>query len=79
LYRFCKNFEGHEIFQVWAPEGLGEKVTMAHDIVDVVRHRGPKKTKTQNFERIFFWPEFGVDVTRFCRSCDICHGKIINW
>ena len=70
LYSCCKNFEGREIFQVLIPTGLGEKVmTMAHDAVMSV-HQSQKKTKDRIW-REFWWPGFGADVTRFCRSCDI--------
>jgi len=26
----------------------------------------------------FWWPGFGAEVTRFCRSCDICQRTIIG-
>jgi len=52
------------------PKGLRETVmTMAHDAV-TIGHQGQKKTKDRIW-REFWWPEFGSDVTRFYRSCDI--------
>jgi len=74
-YRYCRNFEGREISQVVIPEGLRETVmTMAHDAV-MSGHQGQKKTK-DSICREFWWPRFGSDVTRFCRSCDICQRTI---
>jgi len=70
LYRCCKNFKGREIFQVVIPTGLGEKVmTMAHDAA-MSGHQSQKKTKYRICWE-FWWPGFGADVTRFCRSCGI--------
>ena len=75
LYRYCRNFEGREISQVVIPKGLRETVmTMAHDAV-MSGHQGQKKTKDRIW-REFWWPGFGSDVTRFCRSCDICQRTI---
>ena len=75
LYRYCRNFEGREVSQVVIPKGLRETVmTMAHDAV-VSGHQGQKKTKDRIW-REFWWPEFGSEVTRFCRSCDICQRTI---
>jgi len=70
LYRYCRNFEGREISQVVIPNGLTETVmTIAHDAV-MSRHQGQKKTKDRIW-REFWWPGFGAEVTRFCRSWDI--------
>ena len=75
LYRYCKNFEGREISQVVVPKELREKVLMmAHDAV-MSGHQGRKKTKDRIW-REFWWPGFGADVTRFCRSCDVCQRTI---
>jgi len=38
-------------------------------------HQGQKKTKDRIW-REFRWPVFGADVTRVCRSCDICQRTI---
>ena len=45
-------------------------------------HQGGKKTKDRIW-REFWWPGLGADVTRFCRSCDICQrtiakGRVLN-
>jgi len=75
LYSYCRNFEGRQISQVVIPKGLREKViTMAHDAV-MSGHQGQKKTKDRIW-REFWWPGFDAEVTRFCRSCDICQRTI---
>jgi len=57
------------------PKGLREKVmTMAHD-ARMRGHQGQKKTKDRIW-REFWWPGFGAEVTRFCRSCHICQRTI---
>ncbi|XP_068207579.1 uncharacterized protein [Palaemon carinicauda] len=38
-------------------------------------HLCAKKTK-EKILREFYWPGMGVDITRFCRSCDICQKTI---
>jgi len=75
LYRYCRNFEGREISQVVIPKELREMVmTMAYDAV-MSGHQGQKKTKDRIW-REFWWPGIGAEVTRFCRSCDICQRTI---
>ena len=75
LYRYCRNFEGREISQVVIPKRLRETVmTTAHDAV-MIGHQGQKKTNDRIL-REFWLPGFGSDVTRFCRSCDICQRTI---
>jgi len=75
LYIYCRNFEGREICQLVIPKGLRETVMkMAHDAA-MSGHQGQKKTK-ETIWREFWWPGFGAEVTRFCRSCDICQRTI---
>ena len=38
-------------------------------------HQGRKKTKDRIL-REYWWPGFGAEVTRFCRSCDVCQRTI---
>jgi len=53
------------------PNGLRETVmTMTHNAM-MSGHQGQKKTKDRIW-REFWWPGFGAELTRFCRSCDIC-------
>jgi len=49
-------------------------MTMAHDAV-MSGPEGQKKTKDRIWREIW-WSGFGVEVTRFCRSCDICQRTI---
>jgi len=75
LHRYCRNFEDRRVSQIVVPVGLREKVLkMAHEAV-ISGHQGRKKTKDRIW-REFWWPGLGADVTRFCRSCDICQRTI---
>jgi len=47
---------------------------MVHDAV-MSRHQDEKKTKNRIYKE-FWWPLFGADMIRFCRSCDICQRMI---
>jgi len=54
---------------------------MAHDAV-MSGHRAEKKTKDRIWKE-FWWPGFAAEVTRCCRSCDICQrttakGRVAN-
>jgi len=49
-------------------------LTIAHDAV-MSRHQGVNKTRDRIWGE-FWWPGFGADVTRCCRSCDICQTTI---
>ena len=43
---------------------------LAHDSI-LAGHQGVRKTKVKVLED-FFWPGVQGDVTRYCRSCDVC-------
>ena len=82
LYRHCKSVDGRDVTQVVLPSQLRQRVMkLAHDSI-MSGHQGRRRTK----ERIwmhFWWPGLSADVTRFCRSCDICQrtvskGKVAN-
>jgi len=75
LYRYCRNFEGREISHVVIPKGLREMVTTMSQAAVMSGHQGQKKAKDRIW-REFWWPGFASDVTRFCRSCDICQRTI---
>jgi len=47
---------------------------MGHDAV-MSGHQGRKKTKGRIWKE-FWWSEFGAEVTRFCRSCDVCQRTV---
>ncbi|XP_068205170.1 uncharacterized protein [Palaemon carinicauda] len=66
---------GNPVSQVMVPKPLRTQVlTLAHEST----LGGPlcaKKTK-EKIPREFYWPGMGADITRFCRSCDICQKTI---
>lgn len=82
LYRLCKTFDGRDVSQVVLPIELRERILkLAHEAV-MSGHQGRKKTKDRIWNQ-FWWPGLNADVTRFCRSCDICQrtvakGKVAN-
>ena len=43
---------------------------MAHETI-LGGHQGPKKTIDRVLTN-FFWPGITADITRYCRSCDVC-------
>ena len=47
---------------------------LAHDSI-MSGHQGVKKT-TERVTVHFFWPGVHGDVTRYCRSCDICQKTV---
>jgi len=47
---------------------------LAHDSI-MSGHQGVKKT-TEKVTVHFFWPGVHGDVTRYCRSCDICQRTV---
>ena len=71
LYRIFQNKLHGEVKQIVVPEIYRKQVMrLAHESI-VGGHLGAKKTMyriTSNFH----WPGVVADVTRFCRSCDIC-------
>lgn len=74
LYRqFTK---GNKVtLQLVIPEGFLEKVLrLAHEAL-MSGHLGIKKTMDRVLAE-FFWPGVCVDVSRFCKSCDICQRTI---
>ena len=70
-----KESEKRVTTQLVVPVPLREKVMkLAHDSI-MSGHQGVKKTS----ERVtvhFFWPGVHGDVTRYCRSCDICQRTV---
>lgn len=47
---------------------------LAHDSL-MGGHLGIRKTMDRVLSE-FYWPGVGMDVTRYCRSCDICQRTI---
>ena len=62
---------GRTIKQVLVPDSLRQSVMeLAHDSI-MGGHMGVRKT-TDKIMATFYWPGIQGDVTRFCRSCDVC-------
>lgn len=78
LYRkFTSHEYGREIVtrQLLVPQKLRSQVLkLAHESI-MGGHQGIKKT-TARVLREFFWAGVSADVTRYCRSCDICQRTI---
>ena len=66
---------GKTTSQLVVPSSLTNKVmTLAHESL-MAGHLGIRKTIDQVVAE-FFWPGVCGDVTRFCKSCDICHRTV---
>ena len=75
LYRSSPDIDGKETCQVLVPTNLRQLVMeVAHDSI-FGGHMGVKRTMEKIMSN-FYWPGFNGDVTRFCRSCDICQKTI---
>ena len=75
LYRSCIGYDRQVITQLVVPKILRQEVMrLAHDAT-MSGHQGIKRTR----DRIFlgFWfPGMTAEVTRFCKSCDVCQRTI---
>ncbi|XP_047475992.1 uncharacterized protein LOC125029857 [Penaeus chinensis] len=61
--------------QLVVPESFRDAVIgLAHDSL-MGGHLGIKKT-TARIQSNFFWPGMGVEITRYCRSCDVCQRTV---
>ncbi|KAK7090171.1 hypothetical protein V1264_010004 [Littorina saxatilis] len=78
LYRVFQHARvngGKPLRQVLVPQPLRRQVMeVAHDSI-MGGHLGVKKT-SDRIQAAFYWPGLHADVTRFCRSCDICQKTI---
>ncbi|KAK7095116.1 hypothetical protein V1264_006567 [Littorina saxatilis] len=78
LYRVFQHARvngGKPLRQVLVPQPLRRQVMeVAHDSI-MGSHLGVKKT-SDRIQAAFYWPGLHADVTRFCRSCDICQKTI---
>ena len=79
LYRSYKHpyvNRGKPIRQVMVPTPLRRQLMeVAHESI-MGGHMGVKKT-TDKIQKAFYWPGIQGDVSRHCRSCDICQ-KTVN-
>ena len=61
--------------QVMVPEKLRRPIMeVAHGSI-MSGHMGMKKT-TDKIQSAFYWPGIQGDVTRFCKSCDVCQKTV---
>ncbi|KAK7091989.1 hypothetical protein V1264_009601 [Littorina saxatilis] len=78
LYRVFQHARvngGKPLRQVLVPQPLRRQVMeVAHDSI-MGGHLGVKKT-SDRIQAAFYWPGLHADVTRFCRSCNICQKTI---
>ncbi|XP_063959750.1 uncharacterized protein LOC135155081 [Lytechinus pictus] len=77
LYRMFhpKNERGNSVKQLVVPQVFRKVVlSLAHEGI-MSGHQGIGKT-TEKILTCFFWPGIHADVTRFCRSCDICQRTV---
>ena len=78
LYRIFKHSSvnrGEPIQQVVVPKPLrGQVMHLAHNSL-MGRHTGIRKT-TNRVLTNFYWPAVQEDVTRCCRSCDVCQQTV---
>ncbi|RUS91501.1 hypothetical protein EGW08_000722 [Elysia chlorotica] len=75
LYRQCTTPGEKPSLQVVVPECLrGKIMNLAYDSI-FGAHLGITKTLSR-IQAILYWPNMGGDVTRFCKSCDICQRTI---
>ena len=74
LYRLYKHpyvNGGEPLKQVMVPEKLRRPIMeVAHESI-MDGHMGIKKT-TDKIQNAFYWPRIQGDLTRFCKSCDVC-------
>nr|XP_006823664.1 PREDICTED: uncharacterized protein LOC100372741 [Saccoglossus kowalevskii] len=67
--------QGRPVKQMVVPMPLRNQVMMvAHDSI-TGGHMGVKKTSDRVLSN-FYWPGIHGDITRFCRSCDICQRTV---
>ena len=66
---------GKPVKQVMVPLQLRPRIMeVAHGSI-MEGHLGIKNT-TDNIESAFYWPGIQSDITRFCKSCDVCQKKV---
>ena len=78
LYRILKHTSvnrGEPVRQVVVPKPLRKQVMhLAHNSL-MGRHMGIRKTTDQVLTNSY-WPAVQEDVTRYCRSCDVCQRNV---
>ena len=75
LYKHPYVNGGKPLKQVMVPEKLRRPIMeVAHGSI-MGGHMGIKKT-TDKIQSAFYWPGIQGDVTRFCKSCDVCQKTV---
>ena len=75
LYKHPYVNGGKPLKQVMVPEKLKRPIMeVAHGSI-MGGHMGIKKT-TDKIQSAFYWPGIQGDVTRFCKSCDVCQKTV---
>ncbi|GFN99129.1 gypsy retrotransposon integrase-like protein 1 [Plakobranchus ocellatus] len=76
VYRRYQDFGPNvDVTQVVLPKPLREYVmSVAHDSITGA-HLGIRRTKDKVLSN-FYWPGVDGDVTRYCRSCDVCRRTV---
>ena len=60
-----------EIEQLIVPKPLRVKVLQTANDIPLSGHLGIKKTLNM-ISQMFFWPGIRKDMSRFCKSCEVC-------
>jgi transposase InsO family protein len=75
LYRTCKGYDGNVITQLVVPTPLRQAVLkLAHESI-MSGHQGITRTRDRIFTS-FWFPGMTAEVTRFCKSCDVCQRTV---
>ena len=76
IYKYPFVNGGKPVKQVIVPVQLRPRIMVVAPGSIMGGHLGIKKT-TGKIESVFYWPGIQGDVTRFCKSCDVCQ-KTVN-
>ena len=75
LYRREEQYQKQTIKQLVLPEPLRARVMkLAHEAI-MSGHQGIRRT-VDRVRSNFWWPGMQGDITRYCRSCDICQRTV---
>ena len=76
IYKHSFVHGGKPVKQVMVPKQLRPRIMKVAHGSTMGGHLGIKKT-TDKIVSAFYWPGIQGDVTRFCKSCDVCQ-KTVN-
>jgi transposase InsO family protein len=75
IHREFSAREGKKYWQVVVPQRYRSQVLRVAHESSMAGHLGKAKT-TSRVVAEFYWPGVNGDVTRFCRSCDVCQKTV---